>query len=169
MLKIAVFAPIPSASVSVAIAVNSGLRRSVRKAKRKSWRNRSKARLLSQIYTRRNSPCFTRRRPLLPYAPRRFALPRFQLLQCPFVRLIRVACRAWIGHSGLLRHPRRNEIKRVRVHHVVAQRLLDFRHVAGRAFAARAVLRVVRVLRNRSRESRRILLVRRVAAQAQRV
>ena len=55
-----------------------------------------------------------------------------------------------IGNLQLFAHRWRNELERVAAHIHIGDGLLNFRHVAGDAFTARASLRVVRVLFERS-------------------
>ena len=74
---------------------------------------------------------------------------------------------ARIGYTQLLCLCRRDESKCVRANKVVLDRLLDFRHVASNALAARASLGVVSVFAYRAAQSRSILFV--VTKQAKRI
>lgn len=92
-----------------------------------------------------------RLKPVLLSAPGRAFRPVAHGLGCPGGGFIRVARRAWIRDFVFVRHRRRDKCKRVGAHEDTGNRDLDFRHVAGHAFAARGAVFVMRMLGKRRR------------------
>src|ERR1700679_3196827 len=74
-----------------------------------------------------------------------------------------------IGYTGTLRQARRDEAERIRVDEVVFDCGLDLRHMAGHALTAGTALRMMSVSAHRSLQSCRIFLLRRMAAQTERI
>src|SRR2546422_4129965 len=75
-LKIAVFAPMPSASVRTATRVKPGFLTSIRRAKRRSWRSASTGYSRTRLWAPARSPARTG----LPGAPRRAPAPGVPLI-----------------------------------------------------------------------------------------
>src|ERR1017187_10843 len=106
---------------------------------------------LDEVWT----PVVTTRKTLLGvllarYTPGRGGLPSLELVERPLCGFIGVAGGAGIWDFELFGQARRNKLESMGADHVVAQCLLDLRHVARGALAGRAVRCVMRMFGDRT-------------------